>query len=240
MKTWVKVLLGLAGGVVLLVGLGMVLLVRSSRWEQVKGLAGGISQLKKGTEDLERMQRERPFQPPADGLIPEPRLMAYLVVCETLQPFVQPYQAWMESHAGQRGDFKDAAEAIGFMGTVVDRASAACRSQAMTPQELAWMHRAVRKAVEEAQGRSTATGLAELLQDLRRAVADPGLSGPLKAELQQKLAGHEARAATGATPLSANARLCLRHAERIQRADLGDFAALILEGTAKGRRPGGW
>lgn len=238
MKTWMKVLLGLAAGVLVLVGLGATLLVRSGRWNQVKSMAGGIFELKRGAEALERIQREHPFVPPADGLIPEPRLDAYLGICEALQPYVKPYEAWMEAHAGKQGDFKDAVEAVGFMGKVTAHAAEICGTMGMSPQELAWMHRAVRKAVEEAQGRGSVPELQDLLASLRKAAADPGISRPLKSELQQKIERSEAKARSGQDPLSANARLCLLHADRIRRADLGDFATLILEGAAKGKRRG--
>lgn len=236
MKTWVKVLLGLAAGIAVLLALALTLLVRSGRWEQVRSMAGGISQLKRGADDLERMQREHPFTPPADGLIPEPRLLAYLEVCETLQPFVKPYEAWMESHLGKQGDFKDAAEAIGFMGKVTTQAAEACRARGMSPQELAWLHRATRKAVEEAQAKGIAPELLELLEDLRRVAAEPGLRPSLRSELQRNLERHQAKALVRREPLSANATLCQLHADRIRRADLGDFAAVILEGAGKGKR----
>lgn len=238
MKTWVKVLLGFAVGILVLLSLAVTLLVRSGRWEQVRSMAGGISQLKRGAEDLERMQREHPFTPPADGLIPESRLVAYLEVCEALQPFVKPYEAWMESHLGKQGDFKDAVEAIGFMGKVTTEAAEICRSKGMAPQELAWMHRTVRKAVEEAQQKGATPEWLDLLADLRKAASDPGISSSLRTDLQRKLARYEAKAKAAEGPMSTNARLCALHGERIRRADLGEFSSIILEGAGKGKRRG--
>lgn len=238
MKTWVKVLVGLAAGIAALLALALTLLVRSGRWEQVRSMAGGISQLKRGAEDLERMQRELPFKAPDDGLIQEPRLVAYLEVCEALQPFVKPYEAWMESHLGKKGDFKDAVEAIGFMGKVTTQAAEVCRSKGMSPQELAWMHRSVRKAVEEAQKKVVAPEWTDLLKVLRKAAEDPGISLPLRKELQGKLERFEKKVEAAGEPLSANARLCVLHAERIRRADLGDFSSIILEGSGKRRGRG--
>ena len=238
MKTWAKVLLGLAAGIGMLLVLAVTLLVRSGRWEQVRSMAGGISQLKRSAADLERMQREHPFIPPADGLIPESRLMAYLEICEALQPFVKPYEAWMESHLGKQGDFKDAVEAIGFMGKVTAQAAQVCRSKGMSPQELAWMHRSVRKAVEEAQQKGAAPEWMDLMAVLRKAASDPGLSLPLRKELQEKLERYGKKTEAGEGMLSVNARLCALHGERIRRADLGDFSTIILEGSGKRRGRG--
>lgn len=236
MKGWAKVLLGISAGFFLVIVLGLTLLFRSGRWEQVQRMAGGIFEMKRGAEDLERLQRERTFIPPADGLIPEQRLLTYLEVCETLQPFVKPYEAWMEAHAGKQGDFKDAVDALGFMGKVSSQSAEVLRAKGMTPHELAWIHRSTRKAVEEAQEKGASPELLELLGDLRKAVADPGISKALKTELQRKLGRFEGRIKAAGEPMSPNARLCLTHSDRIRRADLGDFAALILEGVAKGKR----
>lgn len=236
MKTWVKVLVGIAVGFLALLALALVLLVRSGKWDQVQRMAGGISRMKHGAEDLERFQREHAFTPPADGLIQEQRLATYLEICESLQPFVQPYQAWMEAHAGKQGDFKDAVEALELMGKVTLQAAETCRAKGMTPRELAWLHRSVRKAMEEAQAKGIPPDRLDLVEVLRRAAVDPGLSKALKGEIQRKLQRYEARDTASKEPLSANAQLCRIHAERIRRADLGDFATMILEGTAKGKR----
>lgn len=236
MRTWVKVLLGIGAGFFLLIVLGATLLIRSGAWQHVERMGGGISQLKRGAEDLEQLQREQPFTPPADGLILEQRLLTYLEICEVLLPFVKPYEAWMEAHAGKQGDFKDAAEALGFLGKVTARSAEVLREKAMTPQELAWLHRSVRKAMEEAQGKGASPELLEMMADLRKAAQDPGIDRTLKAELQRKLERYGSRIIEAREPLSPNARLCLAHAERIRRAELGDFAALILEGAGKGKR----
>jgi hypothetical protein len=235
-KSWVKVLLGLVAGILVLMGLAAALLVRSGRWQQIQRLAGGILEMKRGTEGLERLQREHPYTPSADGLIAESRLSAYLEICESLQPLIKPYEAWIEAHAGRQGDFQDAAEALQFMGKITAQAAAVLRAKGMTPQELAWIHRAVRKAMEEVQEMAASPVVLELMDDLRRVVADPGISNALKEELRRKLERHDAKAPAKDTPLSPNARLCRAHAARIRRADLGDFATLILEGAAQGKR----
>jgi hypothetical protein len=238
MRGWLKVLLGIGAGFLILFTLGITLLLRSGRWEQVQRMAGGIFELKRGAEDLERFQKERTFTPPADGLIPESRLLTYLEICESLQPFVKPYEAWIEAHAGKQRDFKDAVEALGFMGKVTRHSAEVLRAKGMTPHELAWLHRSVRKAVEEAQAKGSSPELVDMLGDLRKAAGDPGISKALKTELLRKLERQESRIKAAGEPMSPNARLCLAHSDRIRRADLGDFATLILEGAAKGKRRG--
>lgn len=239
MRTWAKVLLGLGAAAILLVGLAAALLVRSGRWDQARQFAGGMTELTRSARAMEQMQKAQPFTPPAGGVIPEPRLLAYLEVCEALQPYVKPYETWMEAHAGKRGDFKDAADAVGFLGKVTSHAARLLRERAMTPQELAWLHRAVRKAQDEAIGRSAAPDLLDLMAGLRRAVADPGLSPALREELRGKLERQEAKHRAGQAPLSPNAVLCQAYEERIRKSDLKEFSALLLEGMGKDGRPGG-
>lgn len=234
MRTWVKVLLGLGAGLLLLVAVAATLLVRSNRWGELKQLGGGVAELTRSSRELEQLQKAKPFDPPADGRIPEPRLLDYLAVCEALQPEVKPYQAWMEAHAGSQGDLRDAAEIVELLARVTAKASRQLRARDMAPQELAWLHRQVDRAMKELQRREGGGDLA-LAEGLRRAVADPGISPRLREDLQGLLRRQEATPARAVEPLSPNAELCARHAGRIRAADLGEFSALLLEGLGKGR-----
>lgn len=239
MKGWVKVLLGIAATFLLLGIVGAVQLVRSGKWAEIKGFSSGMADISRSSKAMERLDREHPFVEPADGKLAEPRLLAYLEVCEALAPAKAPAAAWMRAHAGKKGDLKDAAEAIGHMARLFETASGELEKRGMTTREFAWITRAVKEGRQEAAEKAGSPKAVELLQDLRRAAADPGLSPALRRELRGRIEAYEAWLASGKGPLSDNAKLCLAYEARIQAADLGELGEILREGMAKGhRKPG--
>jgi hypothetical protein len=236
MKGWVKVLLGVTATFLLLGVAGAVQLVRSGKWAEIKGFSSGMAGITRSSKAMERLEKEHPFVEPADGRLAEPRLLAYLEVCEALAPAKDPAAAWMREHAGRQGDFKDATEAIGHMARLFGSASTELEKRGMTAREFAWIARTVKEAHREASEKAGSPKALELLQDLRRAAADPGLSPALRQELKGRIGGYEAWLASGKGPLSDNAKLCLVHAERLTAADLGNLGDILRDGMAKGTR----
>jgi hypothetical protein len=234
MKGWVKVVLGILAALLLLGVIAAVQLVRSGRWAEIRGFSGGMVGITRSAKSLERLDAEHPFKAPADGLIPEDRLLAFLAVCEAVKPAEGPYMAWMREHMGKKGDFKDAAEAIGFMARLMDTAASELRKQGMSGREFAWLLDATRTARKEAAEKAGAPMALELLQSLRKAAAAPGLDAALRAELTGKIARYEAWLAQDGTGLSPNAKLCLAHADRLKAADLGDLGEMIQGGMVQG------
>ena len=236
MKGWMKIVLGIAATLAGLLALGFALLVRSGKWEQIQGFSGGMVKISRSTKALERLDQERPFQPPADGLLAEPRLLAYLEVCEALKPSEGPYVAWMREHMGKKGDFKDAAEAVNFMAGILDTAAVELKARAMSAREFAWIHEAVRQAQKEALGKTGSPLAEDLLLELRKAVQAKGLDEATRQGLERKLGRFEARLREDQQPLSPNGKLCRAHAERLRAADLGELGEVIQGGMAKGGR----
>lgn len=234
MKGWVKVVLGVMAALLLLGIVAAVQLVRSGRWAEIRGFSGGMVGITRSAKTLERLDVDHPFKAPADGLIHEDRLLAYLAVCEAVKPAEGPYMDWMREHMGKKGDFKDAAEAIGFMARLMDTSAAELRKQKMSAREFAWLLDASKKARREAAEKAGAPMALELLQSLRKAAAAPGLDAALRTELTQKITRYEAWLGQGAGGLSPNAKLCLAHADRLKAADLGDLGEMIQGGMAQG------
>lgn len=235
MKGWVKVVLGIAATFLLLGAVGAVQLVRSGKWAEIKGFSSGMADITRSSKAMEKLDKEIPFAEPADGRLEEARLLAYLEVCEALAPAKDPAAAWLREHAGKQGDFKDATEAVGHMARLFETAAAELEKRRMTPREFAWITRAVKEARQEAAEKAGAPRALELLQDLRRAAADPGLSAPLKRDLQRRIEGYEAWLGKEQGPLSDNAKLCLAHGDRLKAAELGELGDIIRDGMAKGR-----
>lgn len=237
MKTWTKGVLGcLALPVILVVG-GIVALVATGKWKQVVGFGSGVLQLKHNAEILQSLDKEYPFTPPADGVIPEDRLGPYVAVCEAVKPVAAPYEAWFQAHQGQQGDFKDAQEAIGMTAVLMQSSMAALRSQKMSAREFGWIARAVDKARQEAAEKAGSPVAREMLSALRDAAKAPGLSETERKTLDEKIARYTESLKKSGLPLSSNGALYLKHAERLKAADLGEFGGILLqESGIKSRR----
>ena len=236
MKAWVKVLMGIGAALVLLVVIAAGMLVQSGHWKEIRGFSGGMVDITRSAKAMERLDKEQSYQEPADGRIPEARLVAYIEMGEALKPVEAPYSAWMEAHGGKKGDFKDAAEAITLMSHLMDTAAQQLAEHRMTAREFRWLHMAVRKARKEAGEKAGSPMALELLETLKRVSKAPGLEAPLRRELEQKISHYELWLEKGKGPLSFNAKLCLAHAEHLGAAELGEGGDIILRGMKKGNR----
>ena len=92
MKTWTKVILGIAALPVILVVAGGVALVATGKWKQVAGFESGVLQLKHSAEGLKNLDKEFPFTSPAEGAIPRtgswvtgaPRIVGLLCIARLM------------------------------------------------------------------------------------------------------------------------------------------------------------
>ncbi len=238
MKTWTKVILGIAALPLILVVGGGVALVAMGKWKQVAGFGSGVLQLKHGAESLKNLDKEFPFAPPADGAIPEDRLVAYLAVCEAVKPVAAPYETWFQAHQGQQGDFKDAQKAVGMLAVLMESSMHALQSQKMSAREFGWIDRAVANARREATEKAGTPVAREMLATLRDAAKAPGLSEAERKSLHEKIRRYDQSLKKTGEPISPNGALFLRHAERLKAAELGEFGGILLEGAGSPRRRG--
>lgn len=236
MKTWAKVVVGVAMLPVLLVGAGVVALVATGKWKQVTGFGSGVLQLKHGAETLKSLDKEYPFTAPSSGAIPEDRLVAYMAVCEAVKPVSAPYEAWFQAHQGKQGDFKDAQEAISMMALLMESSLHALRSQKMSAAEFGWLDRAVEKAKQEAADKAGSPVARDMLATLRSAAEAPGLPESQRTSLKEKVARYSESMKKAGEPLSTNASLYLKYEARLKAAELGEFGGLLLQGAGGERR----
>jgi len=234
MRTWVKVLLGALVLFGALAALLALLLLRTGKWDQVRQFSGGMIQLTQGAQVLEKYEKAHPFKIPADGRIAPERLEAYLDVCAALKPFEEPYRSWMAEHMGRKGDFKDAAQAVAFMGQMAGILQRELGARQMSTREFAWTHAAVREARKELTRRSGSPRAAEILGLLRRTAQDPELPPRIRARLSAELARLDA---SGEAHPSENALVLEPRLDRLAEVDPGDLADLFLGGVAQGTRP---
>ncbi|MBI4912947.1 MAG: hypothetical protein HY823_09420 [Acidobacteria bacterium] len=234
MKSWVKVLLWIAVGIAGLGALGIGAMVRSGRWDQAKRFAGGMTQLVSGAKAMEEFEKSHPFTLPADGLLRPERLETYLQVCALLKPYEKPFNTWVAEHSGKQGDFREAAEAVSFLGKVTREVQELMRARGMGTRELAWVHRTVREAQRELADRQGSPRVQALLRILERTVRSPELPQTLRDSLAEDLARFRAEV-DPAKPLSANARLVQEHQERMAETDPGELLDMVL-GSSQRRR----
>lgn len=240
MKGWAKVLLGIFAVLLLMCVGGGLWFFSSGAWDQAEGFFGETMKLKSSAEGLEKLQKELPFEAPADGLVAEARLQAWLSIRERLQPKAQEFNAWAEAHQGQQGDFKDAREAIGMIGGLMGESVAAMRENAMSPAEYRFIERAMGEARKEAEVKGGGGPLAdEALASLDRLAKDPGLSEEKRAEVAAEAAALRGKLEAASQPLSPNAALYSRYAQRVLSSDLGEFGDDMLQGSGRRQRRGG-
>lgn len=242
MKTWQKVLLGIVLGLGVLLSVAVVVLVRSGKWDQAKQFTGGVVQLAGTAKELEALDKAHPFQVPRDGRLASKRLEAYLNVCSGLKPLALPFQDWIDRQAGRKGDFRDAAEAVGFIGQLSQVLRAELVGQRMSPREFAWIHQRVREARQELQDRGGSARNAELLGLLHRTLDDPELPPQLKGSLARELESLERAAPGPAGEKSPNAALLEPFLGRLRETDPGPLVDQVLgslaqEGQSSGQPP---
>lgn len=240
MKGWAKVLLGIFAVLLLMCIGGGLWFYSSGAWDQATGFFGETLKLKSSAEGLEKLQKELPFEAPADGLVPEARLEAWLSIRERLRPKAEAFNTWAEAHQGQQGDFQDAREAIGMIGALMGESVAAMRENGMAPAEYRFIEKAMREARREAEAKGGVGPLAdEAIVALERLSKDHALDEAKRAQVAAEAAALRAKAQSSSEPLSPNAALYARYAERILSSDLGEFGDSMLQGGGQRHRRGG-
>ena len=234
MRGWVKTLLGVLLLLIVLVGVLMLFLLRSGKLEQAQQFAGGMLRVTKGAKDLEHYEKTHPFMIPPEGKIAPERLDSYIEVCATLKPFEAPYVSWMREHMGKKGDFKDAAQAVAFMGEITGTLQKELGARHMSTREFAWTHVAVKEARKELVSRAGSPRAVEILGLLRRTAQDPQLPPHLQKRLSAEL---DRLGAQGKAELSANALLLESRLDRIREVEPGELADLFLGGVGQGTNP---
>lgn len=237
MKTWAKVAIGLGAVLVLLCVLSGAALVSSGKLNQISGFAGNIMGMKNAGEGLEKLARDFPFTPPADGNVPEARLEEAIAISREIKAVSAPYDAWMETHQNQHGDFKDATEILGLLQKVLSVSVESMRQHKMSSAEFSWIMRQMEKAGEEAAEKTGAGLKGQMLDTLRSTEKSPGLSEASRKELEAKIADFEKQMNASGGELSSNGKLYLKYEEALKECALGEQTSLLLNNSgARGRR----
>lgn len=238
MKTWVKVVLGVALVPVILLLVGILALVSTGKWKDVAAIGGDVFQMQREAGEFEKLQKDYPFKPPEDGRFTEERLQSFLAVSEAVKPAADAYDAWAQAAQGKKGDIRDAQKALTGIRDLMEISTRTLRTQKMSVNEFGWISRAVRKAREEAEVKAGSPMVLEILVDLRRLASLPSLPESEREDLRKKIERYEKATRAAGRPLSANAELYRKYADRLARADLGEFGSMLLQGRSPRRRDG--
>ena len=222
---------------VLLCVLGGLGLSFSEKGQGIVRFTTDLFKVTRTAKGVENLARKFPFTPPQDGNVPEGRLLVYVAVCKQVKPTVTVYEEWIKVHEGQRGDFKDAQNAIKLTAGVMEGISKALEQNQMGPAEFGWIDRAMDKAAKEQASSGTALEN-ELFEAYSKVLTFPELSQEEKGRVLRDLSKfREKLGEPGGAALSANAELYRTHSAELKECDMGDYGRQLLLGFTQGARP---
>lgn len=192
---------GSIGVVVAVLGI-LALVYGPGLYREGKALVGPIMDLTKFEDRLAALNDEFPFEPPADGVVPEDRFAAFLAIRRALAP---TYREWDElerelDREDRPEDWRAAKEVLGKVQDVFRLQAETLRLHRMSPAEFNWIedlvyhvwHDAAADAVASAGGaerlrEATAADL-ELLGELQRRYGASEAGRRFTAHLERRLA----------------------------------------------------
>ncbi len=235
MKSWAKVAIGIGAVLVLLCVISGAALVSSGKLGQISGFAGNVMGMKKAGEGMQKLAKDFPFTPPADGAVSEARLEEAIAVSRDIKAVSEPYDAWIDAHQNQHGDFKDAVEIMALLQKVLGVSVKSLDEHKMSAYEFSWIMRQMAKAGEEAAEKAGTGPGAQMLETLKSLERSPGLSEASKNDLAAKIAGYEKEMSASGAELSPNAKLYLKHEQELKECALGEQTRLLLNDSGARR-----
>ena len=234
MRLWAKILVGAFAVVVLFCLISGLLLVQSGAWNHIQDFGKGIMGISQNAKGIEVLNQKFPFQEPADGNLPEERLIAYIEVRKALKPTVEPYDKWMRAHQGhQEGDFRDAKEAIQMTAGVIDGLRQALEAQKMSPREFSWMDIQVEDALGQIRSGATTQAERNLLETMRSLSENPRLTTAERENLKAQIKEAEVKPEEEDKPETPNVTLCARYRKDLESVDLGEFGGMMVRSFAQ-------
>lgn len=201
-------------------------------YREGRAMVAPIAAMARAEDQLQSLNEDFPYQPPADGLVPEDRLEAFLAIRRDLKP---RYESWGElvRRVERDGDSWQAAkEVLEATSEILTAQIATLRSHEMSQKEFQALEFAVYDDwLRHLPGGVDASADGELLDltraDLRfvRELADRHGSSPALARIEERLQTRQDALTSPGVPRppdvpEANARLFWTHREVISELDL--------------------
>lgn len=198
---------------------------------------GGVA---KDAMAIQKLDETYKFSEPADGLVQEERLQAYIEICALVKPEVEKLQAFSKSREGAKeGSWSDAKDALRLTTGLTTAMRKGLEEQKMSPTEFHFVGNAMRSAriAVESSGEGQTLDAAqrkakeEMIASFEGLLANPGLPQEQRDEIQGQL--DQIRQELEAAPeVDPNGALYLKHRERLDAVDLEGMEGVAFQGAA--------
>jgi hypothetical protein len=242
MKTWAKV--GIGCLVVLLAAcvISIVMFIFAGAWVkgQINKWTGGVGDMAADAKAIEKIEKEHPFTPPADGQVDEARLQAYIAICGQVKEAMAPYDAWLKEHERKggeqkKGDWGDVKTAMKMTSALMGSMRKGMEEHQMSSQEFHWIEGAMREASMEVGSGAGAddsqrTMIEDSIKDLESQMAAPDLGEEDRTNLQGQVNSLRSQLAElGAGEKSHNRELFEKYAAQLKATDLKEFGNVQIK-----------
>ena len=224
MKKVEKIALGIAAALLLccLLSLALVLFSKSS-----VATMKFFADLEKQTASIRALDKTFPFSPPADGLLREDRLQAFLDLCCAVKPAadaVDTYQKGTRPKTDKEGLlFKGAPVALD--ADLLKAMAPALEAQRMGPSEFQWIANQLEYAKAYSADSRQVSEMRRVIDHLKQTEESRDLTPRQKKQIEDQI--RQMEPLVGAVA-EANAALCKRYADRIIACSLGERSRIVL------------
>jgi hypothetical protein len=219
-----KIALGVAAALLLCCLLSLVLILFS---DSSVATMKFFAELEKQSAATRALDKTFPFSPPADGLLREDRLGAFLDVCCAVKPAadaVDAYRKGSDAKSDKRGLLYKGAP-VALEVDLLKAIAPALEAQRMGPSEFQWIANQLEYAKAYSADSRQAREMGRMREDLQRTAESPQLSRRQREKLKDQIRTLEPLAGPSA---EANAALCKLFADRIAACSLGERSRIVL------------
>lgn len=179
-----------------------------------------------------------PFGPPADGIIPERRLEAFLRASAKAKPSAEALDAWLEGAHGGKGP-GHGSRGPTLTGAGASRAAAFLKdleeglgAEGMCLGEFLWIRNRLNFASDAAQDKAREEEIRLEIDQIRELAADPQTPPKARESLDEHIRTLETLPWAPGPAREANRNLCARHQDRIRANRLPDRAVTLASDYA--------
>lgn len=188
---------------------------------------------------IQKLDQTYAYSEPADGLVPEDRLQAYIAVCAKVKPTVDKLQEFTKSKQGQNaGSWSDAKDAVKYTAALIGAMKQGLEEQKMCPKEFHFIGNTMRTASfgasDEAGGQSLDPAQRQakemMLKNLEGLLTNPSLAQEQRDEIQGQV-DQLRQELEQSQPADPNAALYAKYKDRLKEVDLQGVEGVAFQGA---------
>jgi hypothetical protein len=187
---------------------------------------------------VSELTRKYPFRPPADGIVPEGRLVAYLGVCAKAKPSSDPLDGWLKGPRKGGGPARVADRPF-LRGEGASMATAFLRDlekgldgEKMSFDEFLWIRNRLLYASAGPPDSGREDKVREEIEELRKMAGDPQTPAVAKKSLEEHIKLLEALPWFSGPASQANRALFARYEDRIAASQISDRCVTLVSDYA--------